>query len=191
MTSLLIERLNKILPRITSDDFLTGRGIGNEIGFYIFEYPPENELQVRDHVSSLLEHIAKEKPDLKVKHINLFDFVLEYLASRNLLEKALKMQQEKGDEALRKALSAPLHENKLAPLVAQAAEPETHDLILISGIGSAWPLLRTHALLSNLHALLGQKPLVMFYPGHYDGQSLRLFGKLKNNNYYRAFKLVP
>ena len=140
---MLIERLNKILPRITSDDFLTGRGIGNEIGFYIFEYPPENELQVRDHVSSLLEHIAKEKPDLKVKYINLFDFVLEYLASRNLLKKALKMQQEKGDEALRKALSAPLHENKLAPLVAQAAEPETHDLILISGIGSAWPLLVT------------------------------------------------
>ena len=188
---MLIERLNKILPRITSDDFLTGRGIGNEIGFYIFEYPPENELQVRDHVSSLLDHIAKEKPDLKVKHLNLFDFVLEYLASRNLLEKALKMQQEKGDEALRKALSAPLHENKLAPLVAQAAEPETHDLILISGIGSAWPLLRTHALLSNLHAMLGQTPLVMFYPGCYDGQSLRLFGKLKNNNYYRAFKLVP
>ena len=31
----------------------------------------------------------------------------------------------------------------------------------------------------------------MFYPGRYDGQSLRLFGKLKNTNYYRAFKLVP
>ena len=30
---------------------------------------------------------------------------------------------------------------------------------------------------------------VVFYPGRYDGQSLRLFGKLKNNNYYRAFKL--
>ena len=39
--------------------------------------------------------------------------------------------------------------------------------------------------------VMGQTPLVMFYPGKYDGQSLRLFGKLKNNNYYRAFKLVP
>jgi hypothetical protein len=38
---------------------------------------------------------------------------------------------------------------------------------------------------------MGQTPLVMFYPGRYDGQSLRLFGKLKNNHYYRAFKLVP
>jgi len=31
----------------------------------------------------------------------------------------------------------------------------------------------------------------MFYPGRYDGQALRLFGKIKSDNYYRAFKLVP
>ncbi len=191
VTSLLMERLNKILPRLISQDFLCGRGIGNEIGFYIFEYPPESELQIRQYLASLLPDIAKEKPDLRIKHINLFDFILEYLASRNLLEKALKMQQEKGDEALQKALSAPLHESKLAPLLAEEAQPDQHDLILISGIGSAWPLLRTHTLLSNLHPMMGPTPLVMFYPGYYDGQSLRLFGKLKNNNYYRAFKLIP
>ena len=57
--------------------------------------------------------------------------------------------------------------------------------------GSAWPLLRAHTLLNNLHTVMGQTPLVLFYPGRYDGQSLRLFGKLKNTNYYRAFKLVP
>lgn len=187
---MLTERLNQILPKIILGDFLKGRGIGNEIGFYIFEYPPENELQVRDRLFSLLDHIAKEKPDLRVKHINLFDFILDYLKSRNLLEKALKMQQEKGDEALQKALSALLHESKLAPLLVKETQPDQHDLILISGIGSAWPLLRTHTLLSNLHSRMGQTPLVMFYPGRYDGQSLRLFGILKNNNYYRAFKLV-
>jgi hypothetical protein len=31
------ERLNKILPRIISDEFLSGSGIGNEIAFYIFD----------------------------------------------------------------------------------------------------------------------------------------------------------
>jgi hypothetical protein len=35
-----------------------------------------------------------------------------------------------------------------------------------------------------------EKPLVMFYPGRYDGQSLRLFSKLTDDNYYRAFSLV-
>jgi len=38
---------------------------------------------------------------------------------------------------------------------------------------------------------MGAKPLVMFFPGRYDGQSLRLFDRLDDGNYYRAFKLVP
>jgi hypothetical protein len=31
---------------------------------------------------------------------------------------------------------------------------------------------------------------VIFYPGKFDGQGLRLFGRLKQSNYYRAFRLV-
>jgi len=151
MSESLTVRLNKILPRVISDDFLSGSGIGNEIAFYIFDYPPEDELRVREHVAHLLEHIPRQKPGLRVKHVNLFEFVLDHLSRRKLLDKAIKMQGDKGDG----------------------------------------PLLRAHTLLNNLHTVMGQTPLVLFYPGRYDGQSLRLFGKMRNNNYYRAFKLVP
>jgi hypothetical protein len=191
MSDRLTEQLNQILPRVTSDDFLSGKGLGNEIAFYIFEYPPEEELRVREHVCFLLDHIPQRRPGLRIKHLNLFDFVLDYLRSRNLLDKALKMQREKGDEALKKALAGPLHEDKLAAVFAEVAQPAQHDLVLLSGVGSVWPLLRSHTLLSNLHPIMGSTPLVMFYPGRYDGQSLRLFGRLKNHHYYRAFKLVP
>ena len=53
------------------------------------------------------------------------------------------MQREKGDEALKKALAGPLHPEKLAPLFAEVARPEQHDLVLVSGVGSVYPLLRT------------------------------------------------
>ena len=191
MNALLTERLNQILPKITSEAFLKGEGLGNEIAFYIFDYPPEEELQVREHIQFLLTHIPQRRSGLRVKHINLFDFVLDYLKSRNLLDKAILLQQDKGDEALKKALAGPLHESKLATAFAEVAQPHHHDLVLLSGVGSVWPLLRSHTLLNNLYAVMGRTPLIMFYPGRYDGQSLRLFGKLKNANYYRAFKLVP
>jgi hypothetical protein len=191
MNDYLTERLNKILPRIISDDFLKGRGIGNEIAFYIFDYPPEDELRVREHIQFLLDHIPKQRPGLRVKHINLFDFILDYFKSRNLLEKALKMQREKGNDALKKALEGPLDPDKLPAIFTEVAQPNQSDLVLLSGVGSAFPLLRSHTLLNNLHPIMGNTPLVMFYPGRYDGQSLRLFGKLKSNNYYRAFKLIP
>jgi len=191
MSEALNERLDKILPRVISNDLLMGTGIGNEIAFYIFDYPPEEELRVREHICFLLDHIPKQKPGLRVVHINLFDFVLDYLKSRNLLDKAITMQREKGDAPLLKALSGPLDENKIASCFAEVAKPGEHDLVILSGVGSVWPLLRSHTLLNNLHPIMGRTPLVMFYPGRYDGQSLRLFGKLKNTNYYRAFKLVP
>jgi hypothetical protein len=191
MSDPLHERLNKILPRVISDEFLSGSGLGNEIAFYIFDYPPEDELRVRDYLRTLLDHIPKQKHGLRVKHIDLFEFVLDYLKSRKLLDKAVQMQRDKGDEALKKALAGPLHESKLAAYFAEVARPGQHDLVIVSGAGSVWPLLRSHALLNNLQPVMGKTPLVMFYPGRYDGQSLRLFGKLKNTNYYRAFKLVP
>jgi BREX protein BrxB len=191
MSDRLTDRLNQILPRVISDDFLSGRGLGNEIAFYIFDYPPEDELRVREHIGFLLNHIPQRRPGLRIKHLNLFDFVLDYLKSRNLLDKAITMQQEKGDDALKKALAGPLHEDKLATVFAEVAQPTQHDLVLLSGVGSVWPLLRSHTLLNNLHPVMGRTPLVMFYPGRYDGQSLRLFGRLKTNHYYRAFRLVP
>ena len=191
MSDPLNARLNKILPKVISDEFLSGSGIGNEIAFYIFDYPPEDELRVRDYVRTLLDHIPKQKHGLRVKHVNLFDFMLDYLKSRKLLDKAVQMQREKGDVMLKNALAAPLHESKLGALFAEAARPDQHDLVIVSGVGTVWPLIRTHSLLSNLQPVMGTTPLVVFYPGRYDGQSLRLFGKLKNNNYYRAFKLVP
>ena len=33
-------------------------------------------------------------------------------------------------------------------------------------------------------------PIVMFYPGEFNGQSLSLFNKFHDGNYYRAFNLI-
>jgi hypothetical protein len=183
-------RLDKILDRVISDDFLRGRGLGNEIPFYAFDYPPEQELAVREHIGFLLEQIPKRRPSLRVAHVNLFSLIVGHLQDRGFYDKAVALQRQKGDEALRKALAAPLDPGKLAGVLVEQVDPTSQDLVLVSGVGSAYPLLRTHSLLNNLHHRMGATPLVLFYPGVYDGQSLRLFGLLPDKPYYRAFRLV-
>ncbi len=187
----LSERLNQIPEKILSAGFLDSQRLGGEIGFWIFDYQPAAELEVRNYIHFLEGLLKTKHSQLKVVHINLLQAVVNYLNDRGFVDKAIALQQQKGDDALLKALAGPLHMDKFAPYLMESTQAASKDIVFISGVGSVWPLLRAHNLLNSLHALLGQIPMVLFYPGHYDGQMMSLFGKIPSDNYYRAFKLVP
>ena len=191
MSQPLQNRLNQIPDKILSQEFLQSQGLGNEIGFWVFDYAPEEELKVREYLAFLTGFLSKKQSHLKVISINLLEIMRDYLEERKFLDKAVQMQEKKGDHALLKALAGPMHMDKLAPYMMEQTNASEQDIILIHGLGSVWPVLRAHSLLNKLHGLLGHKPVVLFYPGEYDGQSLTLFNRIPSNNYYRAFSLVP
>lgn len=198
MSATLSGRLDQILPRITSEAFLSSEGIGNEIACYIFDYPAEDELKVRDHIKMIMDRFASHHSELHVKHLNLLEVSMAYLEQRGLLHKAIKMQATKDAAAVLRALKGPLAAEKLRDFIAAEYKPADCDLVLISGVGSVWPMLRAHSLLNCLHTVMGKTPLVMFYPGNFDGTTLSLFGKITASTsspgtkpYYRAFILVP
>lgn len=188
----LEDRLNQIIGRITSREFLDSKGLGNEIGFWIFDYPPDREMDVRDFLAgTVLPALAKKAPSVRAETVNLLTLVSEILEERNLLEKAMAMQQAKGDDAALAALRSVLKEDKLAQKIAEQYDIANLDLLIVTGVGSVYPMLRTHTLLSALHPIMGNTPLLMFFPGKYDGHSLRLFNTLSEDHYYRAFRLIP
>ena len=194
----LSKRLNQILPEITKPSFLTSKGIGNEIACYIFDYTSQDELQVREHLLRMKNHLDQSHSDLKVLHLNLLDAVMGYLDERRLVQKIHDMQRRKGDVATLKALKGPLSTDKVTQYIDQTYKPADFDLILLSGMGSVWPMLRAHNLLNCLHNVTQSTPLVMFYPGSFDGTTLRLFGQITSEvskpgakSYYRAFILIP
>ena len=186
-------RLDKIQSRLESEEFLTNKELGGEIGFYIFDYPPEYELTVRDHFEVLTKklHSKTEVTGRRFACINLFEMVVNLLKSRNLLDRAFKMQFERSDDALFKALKGPLEQNRFAEFIVEQANIKSCDFIILHGLGSVWPIVRGHGLLNALHAKVGNVPTVMLFPGEYDGATLRPFSRIESNNYYRAFKLVP
>ncbi|EDL53530.1 TPA: DUF1788 domain-containing protein [Vibrio parahaemolyticus] len=189
----LQQRLEQVQDRLESDEFLTNKELGGEIGFYIFDYPAEHEIIVREHIDFLTKKLASrsEITGKRFASINLYEMVVELLKSRKLLDRAYKMQFEKGDDALFKALKGPLEQNRFAEFILKQANVLECDFIILHGLGSVWPIIRGHGLLNALHAKVGNVPTVMFYPGEYDGATLKPFGRIESNNYYRAFKLVP
>lgn len=188
-TKQLQQRLDAILDKLESSEFLQNLGLGNEIGFYIFDYPAEHELMVREQLAFLSNKLVSRGHQFA--SINLFDCIIELLQQRNLLERAFDMQLQRGDDALFNALKGPLEQNRMADFIAQKSDLEHSEFILLHGLGSAWPMIRGHGLLNALHAKVGAVPTVLFYPGEYDGTTLKPFGQIDSNNYYRAFKLVP
>ena len=159
MTLSLEERLNQILPRVTSRDFLDSKGLGNEIGFWIFDYPPDREMEVRGFVSStVLPELARQVPPLKIATVDLLKLVTDLLEERKLLDKAIEMQTSKGNDSALAALRSVLKEDKLAQKIASQFDIPTLDLMILTGVGSVYPMLRTHTLLSALHPIMGNTP---------------------------------
>ena len=186
------ERLNGILPKLTSDDFLRNQGLGNEIGFWIFDYPPEQEMAMRAFLHEVvLPALDKHQPPIRSAVVDLFDMTIGLLEERKLLDKALDMQLIQGDAKTLESLRRVLKEDRLAERLVTQHDINNLDLLLLWNVGAVYPMLRTHTLLSALHPLMKDTPLVMFFPGKYDGYSLRLFNKLSEDHYYRAFRLIP
>lgn len=186
------ERLNGILPKLTSQDFLSNRGLGNEIGFWIFDYPPEQEMAMRGFLHDVvIPSLHKHQPAIRSSAVNLFDLTIGLLEERKLLDKALDMQLTQGDAKTLESLRRVLKEDRLAERLVTQYDINNLDLLLLWNVGAVYPMLRTHTLLSALHPLMKDTPLVMFFPGKYDGYSLRLFNKLSEDHYYRAFRLIP
>lgn len=182
-------RLDRIRQRITSPEFLQGRGLGKDVPFYAFDYPAQAEHQVSDHLVWLLDDIAR-KTDLLIGNVNVFELAIEQLKARGLYDKSLAMEASKGVPALLNALKGPLEPGKLAAALMARFADQKLDMVFLTGVGAAYPMVRTHSLLNNLQPLLGNIPLVLFFPGRFNGQSLQLFGDLQETPYYRAFRLV-
>lgn len=187
--SLTQHRLDLILERIENPRFLQSDGLGNEVGFWIFDYPARDELLVRHHLSYLQQKLTQR--GYNFLHLNLFELIIQMLDQRRLLERTITREKEIGSDQLKKALAGPLHQKNITKFIADTYELTSYDFVIISGLGSAWPLVRGHELLSALQDVMGNTPLILFYPGEYSGQDLHPFGLVESRNYYRAFKLVP
>ena len=184
------ERLKTLRATLASPQFLRREGLGNELGFHIFDYEPTDEPTVQAYLPRIKDSLKSLDPAVTPLEVNLYSLILETLQSRKYLERAFELERRQGGAALREALRSLIRPDTLAKgIAAKLSEP--HDLVLLTGVGAAFPLVRSHTVLNNLHAVVDRVPLVMFFPGSYSGHDLRLFGLLGDDNYYRAFPLVP
>ncbi|BCL39853.1 DUF1788 domain-containing protein [Nostoc sp. MS1] len=190
VTLTINQRLDALLPKLQDARLLSNRGIGNEIGFYIFDYDAEYEPLVQRYIERLKSQLISPPSEIILLEIDLYKTILDILEERRVLSRAFELEAAKGNAALAKTIAPLVRPDQVIGYI-QKKLTGNEQLLLMTGVGASWTLLRSHSILNNLHPVLDKIPLVMFFPGSYDGHELRLFDTFKDDNYYRAFPLIP
>lgn len=184
----LYDRLQKIIDKIKTEKFIQGKGLGNEISYYIFDYDPKEELAVRQYIQYIKKELNIGDSNRKVIEFDLYKIFIELLKEEDIFEKIISLEKSEGMDYVLNAVTPFITPEMYAEKITK--ESEGYDVIFLTGIGKVYPFMRSHNILNSLQQFLNKKPMVVFYPGQYSGQDLTLFGKFKDENYYRAFPLV-
>lgn len=190
----LDERLNQIEDRISEKSFRENKGLGNEVGYYVFDYQAKDELIVRSHIEYLKEKINSSNRGFRIVEFDLFHLMIEILIEQDYLEAFFDLEKENGFMDCAESLVETLgldETNELNLIISRILENDLTDtVVFLTGVGKCHPIIASHNILNNLHQVLDSVPVILFYPGEYSGQDLKLFGTMDSHNYYRAFRLV-
>ena len=149
----LARRLDMAEEMIQKPLFRQNKGLGNEVGYYIFDYPAEEELYVRERIEYIKRKSENSDDDYKVVVFDLYEIVIDILKQKGYLEKCYDFEKKKGFERVTKSISNMLRITSSDSLIVNHIKDNTPEkaVVFITGIGKCYPILRSHTVLNNLH----------------------------------------
>lgn len=193
-TDELSRQENHLVAVLSGERFLKMEGLSNEVPFFIYPYEPEHALDVakaKKRVKNLLS-----SKGIGVREINLYDLSVDVLKERGDWEEVLEVEPELDKAEFAEILQSMLNpQQHLAPAIRERLADGEFDIVFLTGIGEVFPYIRSHNVLNNLQSVVVGRPMLMFFPGRYEqsdtlGSSLVLFGRLNDDQYYRAKNIL-
>jgi len=184
-----------LLAVLSGERFLGMEGLGGEVPFFIYPYPPEAALDVAQARKRIKTRLSTQYGK-SVFEINLYDLSVEMLKEREVWDRVLAMEAEMDKSDFLEMLQGVLDpEDHIAPAVEAKLRDADFDILFLTGIGEVFPYIRSHNILNNLQSVVTTRPMLVFFPGRYEqsqshGSSLVLFGRLKDDQYYRAKNIL-
>lgn len=188
----LARRLDEMEAAVRKPSFRSSSGRANEVGYWIFDYPPDRELEVRARIQHMIRKNQSGSDGFQLAVFDLYDLMIDYLEGKGFLRQCFAFEQKQGLDRIVQAVNRSMKINGDDNLIVrhiQECTPE-NAVVFLTGIGKCYPILRSHKILNTMHQSFQRAPVVLFFPGVYNEQELLLFGKVKDDNYYRAFRLV-
>ena len=181
------QELDRIKDRISDSNFLSNRGLSNEVGIHVFCYDPKDEIIVQDYIKRLKN---EANTPYRIIECDLYEIFLSLLEDKSVLRSVSSLEDKRGKDYLLSQLQKIATPEALLARMDYSPHIKGQDVLFMTGIGKIHPFMRAHKMLDSMQHLFEDIPIVMFYPGSFNGQTLILFNEFLDGNYYRAFNLL-
>lgn len=187
-TEQLHKKFAHIHAVLSSESFLKMDALNGEVPLWIAPYEIAAEALVQKEISNLT--VKLDNAGIKTSLIDLFELscslVEKHIGLEEMFELELEIDKADFKDALQSTIN--IHE-RFIPAIVEQVKLQQPRILLLKGVGSVYPFIRSHTVLNNLQSAVKDIPTVMFFSGAYSGQTLKLFGNMKDDNYYRAFNI--
>lgn len=190
----IVDDEQHLLAVLASDRFCRMEGLGNEVAHFIYDYEPDAEIDVARMRQRVKTRLTTET-GLSLLEINLYDLCVDLLKQRGVWERVLDVEPTMDKQDFHRLLQNMLDpQAHLAPAIRERVASTGFDILFLTGVGQVFPFVRSHTVLNNLQTVVSHRPMLMFFPGRYDvsntqGSALVLFGRLKDDSFYRAKRI--
>ena len=175
-----------IFQKLVKPDF--GKNLGGEMPLFIQPLPVNLQQESEDEIERLVKRLRKQ--NINVEKVNLYDLMIEILSREGLLETLLTDEANIECDYIISTLDSVLDvQSVILPYLQQVVSEKNPHYLFISGVGTAYPFIRSHNILNNIDGLSKDTNLILFFPGEYDNLQLKLFDKISDENYYRGHNI--
>ncbi len=200
MNSMTIEELYKYL---CSPQFLDEKSGNIFYNYYIYQYPANKEYEMRRQIQEFKEKLERPSNFVNALVLDLFNVFCEYLKNEkfgdtSLLEDTLESDKCQPEMVTTELTSEANSDNFIQYIRDKIEEHMANNdgynkpYVFIHGVGKMFPYLRTNVFLTRYEKYndTSRYKIILFYPGHQEGNSFSLFDTLEDAHTYRAILLV-
>ena len=167
---------------------------------YMYMYDAEKEYEIDQEILSIKDRLYRPSNYLDIMVVDIFEEFINYLKQEKFGRDSkydFYLQHDSGKpKQVADALKKDAYDNRFLTYLDEkiqghlnGAEEYEVAYVIVKGFGNAFPYIRASRFMNNFEKYIKGFKLIMFYPGEAKDY-YSLFGLLKDENLYRAIKLI-
>lgn len=190
----------ELYTHLANDDFKDYETGNLFFPAYMYMYNAEKEYEIDAEILDIKNRLHRPTNYLDVIVLDIYEEFIMYLKQEKFAKSNkfdfYNAHENKKPEAVNKSLFKDAYDTRFLEFLNNKIQAHLkiedsfqRSYVFIKGFGNAFPYIRASRFFNNFEKYVKGYKLIMFYPGEAK-EYYSLFGLLKDENLYRAIKLI-